>query len=118
MQDWAEPVGSRDDRSADGRPLHDPTRSTPAFAKSARLGSVGPHRHDAAGANVSYAITPVCRLRLDYAPGDRVMTLLGDQSIRFLAATAAFDENDLAVVVIQYGAGVASIVVKAVKPSQ
>jgi alpha-mannosidase len=96
VQDWAEPVGSWDDRLADGKLAQDPARITPAFVKPARLGWVGTHRHDAAGANVSYAITPICRLRLDLAPGERAVTLPEDPGIRILAATAAFNENDLA----------------------
>jgi alpha-mannosidase len=96
VQDWSEPVGSWDDRLAGGKLVQDPARITPAFVKPARLGWVGTHRHDAAGANVFYAITPVCRLRLDLAPGDREVTLPGDPDIRLLAATAAFNENDQA----------------------
>jgi hypothetical protein len=96
VQDWAEPVGSWDDRLADGKLIQDPARITPAFVKPARLGWVGTHRHDATGANVAYAITPICRLRLDLAPGDHVVTLPGDPGIRVLAATAAWNENDLA----------------------
>jgi alpha-mannosidase len=97
VQDWAEPVGSWDDRLADGKIVKDPAWITPAFVKPARLGWIGTHRHDAAGENVAYGITPISRLRIDLAPGDRVLTLPDDPGIRLLAATVAWNDNDASV---------------------
>ncbi len=96
VQDWSEPIGSWDDRLPDGKLVDDPARFTPAFVKPARLGWIGTHRHDSRGGNLAYAITPICRVRLDLPRGARTVTLPLDPAIRILAATAAHNENDRA----------------------
>ena len=99
VQDWAEPVGSWDDRLADGKLVTDAARITPAFVKPGRLGWIGTHRHDGGGANLAYAVTPLCRLRIDLPRGAKQLVLPVDPSIRVLAVTVARNDNDAVAVV-------------------
>ncbi len=97
VQDWAEPIGQWDSRLVGGALTHDPGGVVPGYLKPAPLAWIGAHRHDARGRNEAYTPTQIFKLRLELPPGARRLGLPDDPRLRLLAATAARNENDLAV---------------------
>ena len=96
VQDWAEPIGHWDNRLNGGLRHDDPADIVPAFAKPARVGWLGTHRHDMDGNNEAYAFTQLFLYRIDLPRGVRGVTLPNDPAVRILAATAARNDNDAA----------------------
>ena len=75
VQDWAEPIGQWDNRLNGGVRHDDPADIVPAFAKPARVGWLGTHRHDKDGNNEAYAFTQLFLYRIDLPRGVRGVTL-------------------------------------------
>jgi alpha-mannosidase len=94
VQDWAEPIGQWDDRLNGGVRHDDPGDIVPAFAKPARLGWLGTHRHDGYGRNEAYVFTQVFLYAIELQRGASFVTLPDDPAVRILAATAVRAKND------------------------
>jgi hypothetical protein len=86
VQDWAEPIGHWDNRLNGGVRHDNPADIVPAFAKPARVGWLGTHRHDKHGNNEAYSFTQLFLYRIDLPR--RQATLPNDpRCIRAAAAT-------------------------------
>ncbi len=97
IQDWAEPIGQWDNRLNGGVRHDDPAEIVPAYAKLARLGWLGTHRHDKDGSNEAYAFTQLFLYRIDLPRGVEVVTVPDEPAVRILAATVARNDNDVVV---------------------
>jgi alpha-mannosidase len=96
IQDYAEPIGQWDSRLVGGQVIEDARSILPAYIKREPVAWVGTHRHNAAGENEAYALTHICKYRIDLPPGTRAVTLPDDDHVRILAATVARNPNDQA----------------------